>query len=100
MQISRAVIYPTLVMSLLIAGGTTYFAVRSARLKSITGQEGLIGSTGVVSDELNPKGSIFVHGETWNAECGETIPVGETVVIEEVDGLNLKVKKVSEVKPV
>ncbi len=100
MQISRGVIYPTLFVSLLIAGGTTYFAVRSARLKSITGQEGLIGSTGVVSDELNPKGSVFVHGETWNAECGANIPVGETVVIEAVDGLNLKVKKVSEVKPV
>ena len=100
MQISRGVIYPTLLISILIAGGTTYFAVRSARLKSITGQEGLIGSTGVVSDELNPKGSVFVHGETWNAECGANIPVGETVVIEAVDGLNLKVKKVSEVKPV
>lgn len=100
MQISVAVLYPVLATTILITAGTMYFAVRSARLKSISGQEGLIGSTGVVREELNPAGTVFIHGETWSAECDENVPEGETIVVEVVDGLKLKVKRVAEEKPV
>jgi membrane-bound serine protease (ClpP class) len=55
----------------------------------------LIGATGVVTAELNPGGRVFVHGETWNAESDTVISGGETVVVESIDGLKIKVRKAS-----
>ncbi len=95
MQISRAVLYPTVAVTTLTAIGTVYLATRSARLRTTTGSEGLIGATGVVTAELNPGGRVLVHGETWNAESDTVISGGEKVVVESVDGLTIKVRKAS-----
>jgi membrane-bound serine protease (ClpP class) len=93
MQISRGVLYPTLATAILISVGTLYLAGKSAKLKSISGAEGLVGQTGVVTQALDPEGSVQVHGEMWNAVGDETIGEGETVVVEQVNGLKVKVKK-------
>lgn len=96
MQISRAVLYPTLALSLMFSALIVYLATKSNQLRSISGAEGLIGETGVVKAELNPTGSVFVHGETWNAESESQIGVGEKVIVETVDGLKVIVKKSDE----
>ncbi len=93
MQISRSVLYPTLVTAVLISLGTGYLAGKSARLKITTGAEGLVGQTGVVTKALEPEGSVQVHGELWNAVGDENIGEGEAVVVQQVDGLKVKVKK-------
>ena len=93
MQISRGVLYPTLAIAILISVGTLYLAGKSARLRSISGAEGLVGATGVVKQALDPEGSVQVHGELWNAVGDENIGEGETVVVQQVDGLKVKVKK-------
>ena len=95
MQISRAVLYPTVAVTTLAAIGAVYLATRSARLRTTTGSEGLIGATGVVTAELNPRGRVLVHGETWNAESDTVISRGENVVVESIDGLKIKVRKAS-----
>lgn len=53
---------------------TTFFFVfllglglRAQRRKPTTGQEGLVGEIGEVVDQLNPDGTIRVHGEFWKA---------------------------------
>ncbi|MEA2022274.1 MAG: nodulation protein NfeD [Candidatus Caldatribacteriota bacterium] len=62
--------------------------------KPVTGKESLIGKIGISKTILNPKGSIFVHGERWQASTkGESIKEGEDVKILEVKGLVLLVKK-------
>ncbi len=96
MQISRAVLYPTLGMTLLVTAGTIYLAVRSSQLRTSTGLEGLVGEAGVVKETLNPQGRVLVHGEIWNAESDVTISEGEKVVVESVAGLTTKVRKASE----
>ena len=96
MQISRAVLYPTLGMTLLVTAGTIYLAARSSQLSTSTGLEGLVGEAGVVKETLNPQGRILVHGEIWNAESDVTISEGEKVVVESVAGLTTKVRKASE----
>ena len=96
MQISRAVLYPTLGMTLLVAAGTIYLAARSSQLRTSTGLEGLVGEAGVVKETLNPQGRVLVHGEIWNAESDVTISEGEKVVVESVAGLTTKVRKASE----
>jgi len=93
MQISRSVLYPTLFTTVLIALGTMYLATKSAQLRVVSGAEGLIGATGVVKEALDPEGNVFVHGELWSAVCDGTIAEGESVVVEKVDGLKVKVKK-------
>ena len=93
MRISWTVLYPTVAISCLIAAGAIFFAARSARLRPISGAEGLVGEKGVAKTGLSPLGLVFVHGETWNAECEGSVTAGETVVIQAVDGLKIKVKK-------
>ena len=95
MQISHSVLYPTLATTVFIALGTLYLATKSAQLKATSGAEGMIGATGVVKQTLDPEGNVYVHGELWSAVCDGTIAEGETVVVEKVDGLKVKVKKVN-----
>ncbi|MBE3113443.1 MAG: nodulation protein NfeD [Actinobacteria bacterium] len=62
--------------------------------KPVTGREGLIGKIGVTKTILNPEGTIFIHGERWQASAeGEIIKEGEEVEVLEVRGLQLTVKK-------
>jgi membrane-bound serine protease (ClpP class) len=58
------------------------------------GMESLVGREAVVRSTLNPEGFVFFDGERWSAQSEEgTIEKGERVVITEVHGLKLKVKK-------
>ena len=66
--------------------------------KVITTSESLIGTTGVVSAELAPIGMVFIGGEEWTAvsDSGDAIEKGSEVVVNEVEGLTLKVYKATE----
>ena len=68
-------------------------AFRAYRSKPKSGMEGLMGEVGLVKEPLDPEGLIFVHGEYWRAISGEKIEAGEKVVVEEADGLVLKVRR-------
>jgi membrane-bound serine protease (ClpP class) len=62
--------------------------------KPVTGKEGLLGKIGIAKTNLTPEGTIFVHGERWQASTkGEKIKEGEEVEVLEVKGLQLIVKK-------
>lgn len=58
--------------------------------KVTTGSTGLVGARG----KINDNGKAFVHGEIWNVENGEAFSPGDSFVVEAVDGLNLRVRKV------
>ncbi len=93
LQISRSVLYPTLFTTVLIALGTLYLATKSSQLKPVSGAEGMVGATGIAKETLDPEGNVYVHGELWSAVCDGTIAEGESVVVEKVVGLKVKVKK-------
>jgi len=62
--------------------------------KPVTGREGLLGKVGIAKTDLTPEGTIFVHGERWQASTEEEkIKEGEEVEVLEIKGLNLIVKK-------
>ena len=66
--------------------------IRSQRRPVNTGREGLIGQTAVVRAALDPKGTVFVEGETWNASLeGGKADTGEEVIVTGVEGLRLRV---------
>jgi membrane-bound serine protease (ClpP class) len=70
-------------------------AWRAQGTRATTGREGLVGERGEAVTTLAPKGKVFVHGEYWNAESGEVIDTGASVIVERVDGMTLRVRKAS-----
>jgi len=96
MQISKMILYPTLGMTFLLSIGSIYLAKKAHQLRTITGMEGLLGEVGVVKETLNPEGRVLIHGEIWNAKSDVTISDGEKVIVEAVEGLKIKVRKVGE----
>jgi membrane-bound serine protease (ClpP class) len=71
-------------------------ALRARRNKIVTGAEGLIGEVAVAETALAPVGKVFVHGELWDALASANVPAGEKVVVQKVDGLQLRVEPVHE----
>jgi membrane-bound serine protease (ClpP class) len=67
-------------------------AVRARRNKIVTGEQGLVGETGVAQTALSPQGKVFVHGELWNAVASAPLPIGQMVIVRQVDGLTLHVE--------
>ncbi|MCS7170690.1 MAG: nodulation protein NfeD [Aquificaceae bacterium] len=68
--------------------------LRAQRLKKMLGSEELLGSQGeAYTDFVGGKGKVFVHGEIWNAISDEPLKKGEQVLVEEVKGMVLKVKR-------
>jgi len=70
-------------------------ALKARRNKVVTGAQGMIGETGVAQTALSPQGKIFVHGELWDAVASSALPVGQLVVVRQVDGLTLQVDPIS-----
>ncbi|HEY1679107.1 MAG TPA: nodulation protein NfeD [Candidatus Sulfotelmatobacter sp.] len=66
-------------------------ALRARRNKIVTGEQGLIGETGVVQSALSPEGKVFIHGELWDAVAAAPLPTGQVVVVKSIDGLTLRV---------
>ncbi len=73
---------------------TIIWGIRAHRHQALAGREELIGKTAVVKIALEPKGVVFVEGESWTAisETGRVEP-GEEVIIAKIDGLKLWVTK-------
>lgn len=66
-------------------------ALRARRNKVVTGEQGLVGETGVAQTALTPQGKVFVHGELWDAVASSPLPVGQLVVVRRIEGLTLQV---------
>ena len=66
-------------------------ALRARRNKVVTGTEGLIGEVGVARTPIAPRGTVFVHGEIWNATSAKPIEAGSRVVVRGIVGLELEV---------
>jgi membrane-bound serine protease (ClpP class) len=79
----------------------TRAALRMRHRRALGGSQGLIGRVGVVRRELTPVGVVAVMGELWRARPAwseiESAPVeGEEVIVEQVHGLTLWVRRAEE----
>ncbi len=76
-------------------------ALRAQQSQPTTGAEGLLGQVGPVKKDLRAsvddaavfQGTVSVKGELWNATSDEAIDRGEEVIVKQVDGFTLRVKK-------
>lgn len=71
-------------------------ALRARRNKVLTGAEGLIGQVAIAQTALAPAGKVFVHGELWDAIAPSNVAAGGRVLVQKVDGLQLRVEAVHE----
>ncbi|MEK7243940.1 MAG: NfeD family protein, partial [Thermodesulfobacteriota bacterium] len=74
-------------------------ALRAHAMPVATGVQGLLGEIGVASTDLGLDGTVFIHGELWNATATRPIRQGENVRVIRVDGLHLLVDRTTEPGP-
>lgn len=92
-RISYSVIGTVVVFTVVFFVFVLGAAFRAQRRKPITGREGMVGERGTALTDLEPSGRVFVHGAYWEAESSERIERGAAVVVDQVDGLRLRVHK-------
>ncbi|MFQ5674545.1 MAG: NfeD family protein [bacterium] len=73
--------------------GLALAAFRIMRRQPTTGQEGMIGQVGVVLKKEPNTYLVRVRGEIWKSESAAQLRIGEKVVVENIDGLNLTIRK-------
>jgi membrane-bound serine protease (ClpP class) len=68
--------------------------LKAQKRKKMTGYEELIGEEGIaMTDFEKGKGKVFIKGEIWNAVSEDNIKKDDTVIVEQVKGLTLYVRK-------
>ena len=84
-------------MAAAMATMVLFVLVNIMRIRSMPAQVGVetaVGRTAVARSPLDPSGYVLIDGEYWAAESEEgPVQPGESVVITEVHGLKLKVKR-------
>lgn len=98
---ARIPVVGAVAMTAVIAGFFLFVfgkVVAAQRKKPYSGKEGLIGKVGrarqdFAADGLGYRGTVFVYGALWQAEAREAIGKGQKVLVQEVEGLIMRVKK-------
>src|SRR6266540_2990267 len=68
--------------------------LRIRRMPAQVGVETMVGKRAVARSALEPSGFVFMNGEYWSAEAEDgTVKPGEGVIVTEIKGLKLKVRK-------
>ena len=95
LQLNLRLILPVVAGTVAIAVLLVRLAVSAQHLRPTTGEEGMIGSSGVALTSLGPgvAGRIATRGENWQAVSDDPIPEGAPVRVVAVDGLTLSVRK-------
>ncbi len=69
--------------------------LKAQRSKPLTGMDGLIGEEGETQAKLDPSGTVWVHGEAWNAESvSGIIDKGKKIRVTGIKDLKLYVETV------
>jgi membrane-bound serine protease (ClpP class) len=87
-----------IVVTAVVVVGMIAFAVNriisTYRRQATTGKENFKGKKALVKQALNPQGFVLFEGELWTAESESgLIEPGEEVIVTNVEGLKLWVKK-------
>lgn len=90
-------ISPALIAVFTLSSGGFFFFVIGMALKArrrpvVSGREQMVGGTGVALENFEGAGRIRIHGEIWNARCGEPLREGQPVRVVAMEGLVLRVE--------
>jgi membrane-bound serine protease (ClpP class) len=67
----------------------TWLTIRAHKQRVETGNDGIVGERGIYKGE----GRVFVRGELWHVEDIDGLAEGDKVVVEQVDRMSLRVRK-------
>ncbi|HEX7300120.1 MAG TPA: NfeD family protein [Solirubrobacteraceae bacterium] len=86
------------VASLALVAVIARATLAAARPRARTGAEALVGHVGVVRSAPAPLGQVYIDGALWRARPSmeDELDVGDTVVVERVQGLVLSVRRAEE----
>jgi membrane-bound serine protease (ClpP class) len=98
-RLSLGVILPTLLVVTGLCLFGVVMAIRAQGRRVTSGAEGLVGEVGEARSDLAPRGTVFVHGELWNAVSDAPVRRGQDVRVMRVEGLKLRVTPVSDAGP-
>lgn len=93
MKISRSVIYSSSIVVAALIIIVVYLAAKDRKRKPAIGVEGLVGTIGTVRSKIEKIGMVYVAGEYWEAKSTDPIEEGEEIIVEQVEGNRLIVKK-------
>jgi len=65
--------------------------IKGRKGKSVCGATGMLGKVGKVKYWRESGGQVFVNGELWRAVSDFALLAGDSVVIQDIDGLTLHV---------
>ena len=86
-----AVVLPFAVISLFLVT----LAVRARRNKAVMSDGGVLNELGQARTALAPAGTVFVHGEYWDAVSSSPVETGAEIRVVAIDGLKLRVEPAS-----
>ncbi len=92
-KISRSVIISSVAVTALFFLFVIGLGIKAQRAKPVTGANAMIGEIGQALEELDPKGTVKVHGEIWNAESvSGKINAGQKIRVAGIKDLKLQVE--------
>ncbi|MCK5379600.1 MAG: nodulation protein NfeD [Acidobacteria bacterium] len=95
MRVSLGVIIPTALLVALVTGFLLSRVLKAHSRRPTTGKDGLVGEVGRVVRDLDPRGTVAVHGEWWDARTmGPPVVRDEEVRVLAVAGRCLEVERV------
>jgi membrane-bound serine protease (ClpP class) len=94
LRLSLSVVLPAAIITAIFFIITFKLAYKAHKRKPVTGIQGLEGLEGFAKTNITTDdGMVIVQGEYWKAYSDEPIQKKERIVVQEVKGLKLKVKK-------
>lgn len=94
LRLSLSIVIPAVLITALFFTLTVSLALKAHGRKPVTGVEALIGSHGTASTDITDRGGMaLLQGELWSAYADEPIAKGESITVEAVEGLKVKVRK-------
>lgn len=95
LRVSWEVIMLVVIIIIVFVGVLLFLGIKAQFRKPAAGKEGLIGEKGITKSEVNSEGgTVFVHGELWNAVSDITIKKGVKVKVIGSQGMVLKVEEI------
>lgn len=96
LQISKAIITATVISCTGFFIFCLYFIVRVQRTKATSGREAMIGEQGSAVTAVSDTGTVFVHGEYWDAIADEPVQEGQAIeIVDMAPRMRLRVRAVS-----
>jgi membrane-bound serine protease (ClpP class) len=73
------------------------FSFKKRKRKSISGINGLLGEVVEVRQWKETEGQVVIKGELWEAISDVPLKEGEKAIIQNIEGLTLKVKPLNDI---